>query len=376
MTGRGRYKMGTIARMTGLSPALLRAWERRYDLLEPDRTGGGHRLYTDEDLEILRHVKKQVDAGRAIGEVAAPGREVILETIRREDQGRAGGRVGRRAGDRPGQRIRPPLEAETDLEGVLEGIVAAAVDLDRDRLEEGLDRAFAMVSPPYVVSHVLEPAARRIGDLWMEGRCSVAGEHMASSAFVLRLQKLLEASNRSLGEEAPGVITASFPDELHEIGALVVAYELTLHGIRVIHLGPALPFGDLEAALDRLRPLGVYLSVTRRSLYEAHRARFLAGPRAETDRCSATGQSTERPARTSGGGLRVHHRGAGDRRRRFGDPGAGSPAVARGTAGQGAGGGAGPFPVLIIPPASPPPAAARPDPASPGRRSSPPDSRS
>ena len=74
MSSRGKYKMGTIARLTGLNAALLRAWERRYDLLEPERTGGGHRLYTDEDLQVLRQVKELIDEGASLPRRGARGR--------------------------------------------------------------------------------------------------------------------------------------------------------------------------------------------------------------------------------------------------------------------------------------------------------------
>ena len=72
------YKMGTIAELSGFSPELLRAWERRHALLEPERTEGGHRLYTDDDLRVLRRVKSLLDQGRSIGEVAQRGRAALL----------------------------------------------------------------------------------------------------------------------------------------------------------------------------------------------------------------------------------------------------------------------------------------------------------
>ena len=263
MSGQGKYKMGTIARMTGLSPALLRAWERRHGLLDPERTGGGHRLYTEDDLAVLRQVKRLVDEGRSIGEVAVLGRQELLA--------RSGASL------RPDRSDGAPTTAggPAELVRLLEAIVEAAVDIDQARLERSLDAAFALVSPEFVVSQVLEPAARRIGELWVEGRCSVAGEHMASSAFILRLQKLLENTNRILGDASPQVVTACFPDELHEVGALVVAYYLTLNSLRVVHLGAALPFEDLERAIDVLHPYGIYLSVTREAVFQAHRPRLL-----------------------------------------------------------------------------------------------------
>ena len=70
--------MGTLARMTGLPPVLLRAWERRYGLLAPERTDGGHRMYTEDDVRVLRRVRELLDQDRSIGEVAALGRRALL----------------------------------------------------------------------------------------------------------------------------------------------------------------------------------------------------------------------------------------------------------------------------------------------------------
>jgi PAS domain S-box-containing protein len=73
MTG-GFYKIGTLARLTGLSPVVIRNWERRYLLLAPHRTQGGHRLYTEADRATLQRVRKLLDAGRSIGEIVTLAR--------------------------------------------------------------------------------------------------------------------------------------------------------------------------------------------------------------------------------------------------------------------------------------------------------------
>ena len=76
----GPYKIGTLSRLTGFSPLLLRAWERRFALLAPERGEGGQRLYTDDDLAVLRHVRALMDDGRSIGEIARSGRDALLAT--------------------------------------------------------------------------------------------------------------------------------------------------------------------------------------------------------------------------------------------------------------------------------------------------------
>ena len=73
-----QFKMKKIAEITGFSPTLLRAWERRYNFLEPDRLPGGHRIYTEQDLQVLQRVKELLDAGHSVGEAAAQGRDSLL----------------------------------------------------------------------------------------------------------------------------------------------------------------------------------------------------------------------------------------------------------------------------------------------------------
>ncbi|MCB1021279.1 MAG: MerR family transcriptional regulator [Acidobacteria bacterium] len=262
MPGSGPYKMRTISRMTELSPALLRAWERRHGLLQPLRGSGGHRMYTDEDLQILLRVRELIRQGRSIGEIAVVGREALL----RQSDGRAPERPG---GSPPKpEKLGPRTLGE--LRAHSEEIVAAALELDQRRIDRALDEAFALVSPEAVIFEVIEPATRAIGDLWAAGKCSVASEHVATGAFVHRLLKLVESASPARAERRP-VIVSCFPDEYHQLGALIVAYRLSRHGLRVSYMGAALPFDDLESACDLLHPSAVLLSATRPALFQIHR---------------------------------------------------------------------------------------------------------
>ncbi|MBX3470311.1 MAG: MerR family transcriptional regulator [Planctomycetes bacterium] len=249
MAARPLHKMGTLARLTGLSPILLRAWERRYDLLRPERTAGGHRLYTDDDLRLLRRVQELLGQGRSIGEVAALGREALLSAS-------------------PPARTRAPEDAAGAV-GWREDLVQAAVEIDARGAERALDEAFAVLSPDRALVDIVEPALREVGALWAVGRCSVAGEHLVSNAVTGRLLRLLEAAS-ALQTTGPLAICACFPDEQHALGALTVAYWLARRGHRVTWLGAALPFEDLDRACERIGPEAAYLSVSRPALLEAH----------------------------------------------------------------------------------------------------------
>lgn len=254
MAGR-LYKMGTLASLTGLSPILLRAWERRHDLLLPERTAGGHRLYTEDDLRVLRRVQELLGQGRSIGEVAALGRTALIA---------AGGSTAA-----------PRTPASDGAPGLRDDLVQAATDIDAGRAERALDDTFAALSPERALIDVVEPAMAEVGERWAQGRCSVAGEHLVSGLTAARVQRLFDAAS-ALSPTGPPAICACFPDEQHVIGALAVAYWHARRGQRVTWLGAALPFEDLERACERLGPALVCLSVTRSALLEAHAPGLIA----------------------------------------------------------------------------------------------------
>lgn len=266
----GPYKMSSVARLTGFSPMLLRAWEKRYDLLRPIRSPKGHRLYTDQDLQVLRRVRALLDEGRSIGEVAGLGIEALLAE-----------HLPVPARQQPSARLLEPAEdhgpdsgRSAMLDALVERLVQGAVQMDETALETALDQAFARYSVAVAVESVIRPATIRIGDLWHEGVCTVSGEHLASQAFTRRLHRLLDIS-RNRDASLPYVITACFPDEWHEFGALLVAFYISQAGARVLHLGASVPFDDLERALAKLDPQAVYLSVMRDGLFRQHRASLI-----------------------------------------------------------------------------------------------------
>jgi DNA-binding transcriptional MerR regulator/methylmalonyl-CoA mutase cobalamin-binding subunit len=277
----GAYKMASVVRMTGFTPALLRAWEKRYDVLHPARALGGHRLYTEDDLKILFRIKSLIAQGRSIGEIALFGRENLLEALpARGMSGKESQWTGKLAEPRliNGKAESLPWGESTAINGQFEkcanDIVQAAVAIDSAALEIALNQAFSLVPPEVAIREVLEPSATKIGELWAKGTCSVAGEHLASGIFVHRLQKLIESS-RPQDRPAQTAICACFPDEQHQVGTLVLAYYLCLHGISVSYLGASLPFEELEHACRLIAPRAVYLSVTRPVLYLTHRPRLI-----------------------------------------------------------------------------------------------------
>ncbi|MEB3238436.1 MAG: MerR family transcriptional regulator [Candidatus Sericytochromatia bacterium] len=303
----GPYKMSSVARLTGFSPMLLRAWEKRYDLLRPIRSPKGHRLYTDQDLQVLRRVKAMIDEGRSIGEIAGLGIEALLaEPLPLPPRQQPSAKLLEPADDRGTDSGRSAM-----LEALIERLVQGAVQMDEMALETALDQAFARYSVAVAVENVIRPATIRIGDLWHEGVCSISGEHLASQAFTRRLHRLLDIS-RNRDVSLPYIITACFPDEWHEFGALLVAFYISQAGARVLHLGASVPFDDLERALEKLDPQAVYLSVTRDSLFRGNREALASLATRWGDRVAfhVGGQGVGSDEGLAASGVRVWHPGS------------------------------------------------------------------
>lgn len=258
------YKIGTLAKKTGYSPNLLRVWEKRYGFLKPLRGAGGQRLYPEDDLKLLQVISDELEKGRSIGELAQLGRARLLQ---------AAGVPAAIAAVLQSL----PATGEQEYGAFVHPIVEAAAAMDLRALIRGLDAAFSRLSPDVVVHKVIAAAMERIGDEWMKGRVTVAGEHMVSSLIEYRLRNLLEASGPRVGAspaQSP-VICACFPGEEHRIGLLSVAYCLARQGLPVLYLGASLPFAALEVSINQLGAGSVWLSVTSPEIFQSNRRQFL-----------------------------------------------------------------------------------------------------
>ncbi len=242
----GKYKMRTFAQLTGLSPTVLRAWERRHGLLEPARPGGGHRLYTDEDLQVIHAVNGMLKDGRSIGEIAALGREQLLDQL---DPTRS---IPREAATSPIARLQ-------------EQIIQAAQDFDATLLSEVLDLTFAKYSMDVALDEVIQPATYRVGKLWEQGVLTVASEHMLSSALAARLEQLRQAVSLP-NRQSQKILCCCLPGEQHEMGLLVLSLHLASAGYRVIYLGRNLPLYELKSTAEKLDIKAVCLSAKRREV--------------------------------------------------------------------------------------------------------------
>jgi MerR family transcriptional regulator, light-induced transcriptional regulator len=235
-----RYPLRAVMRRTGLSADVLRAWERRYGAVHPQRSEGGQRLYSDEDVERLVLLQRATEAGHSISEIARLGRgalEALLE-----------------GGVRPGG-----VRALSSVDVAVRDAVTATEQLDPVALEAALKRGVLTAGTDLFVDEAVPRFLRDVGERWHRGSFTTAHEHLASDTVRRVLGWIAEAYDAP--RDAPLVIVATPSTEMHELGAMLVAAAAASEGWRVVYLGPNLPATDIVAAASQVGANAVALSV-------------------------------------------------------------------------------------------------------------------
>jgi methanogenic corrinoid protein MtbC1 len=236
------YPLRTVAAMTGLTPDLIRAWEKRYAVVAPVRGARGARLYTTGDIAHLRLLARVVGAGRAIGDVATL-RPAELEQL-----------VAQSAPDGQGLGSREtPPPREPFVTRILERLEC----FDHAAVTRLLGDAVVGLGAHTFVHEVAVPLVQRVGARWASGDLPIAAEHMLTATLRNLLGGLLQRRPQAGGP----VLLAAPAGERHEIGLLLVALLALDAGINVAYLGVDLPAGEIVMAAQHAQARVVGLSV-------------------------------------------------------------------------------------------------------------------
>jgi MerR family transcriptional regulator, light-induced transcriptional regulator len=247
-----QFPIRWVVRRTGLNPSVLRAWERRYGVVEPGRSEGGQRLYSEEDIRRLTLVKEAVEAGHSIGQVA----RLSSPELRRLLQGDTG-RSGRDASaGTAGEEGGAPRWGDPGR--VLHECLKRVRDMEPRQLEEELNRAAVGLNPEALVDQVLVPLLNRIGLLWEAGEMGPAAEHLATGV----LRRFLDFLIRTLADGRSGrlMLVGTPAGHRHEYGALLAAVVVAGEGWEVVVMGADLPAHELAQAATRKGASAVALS--------------------------------------------------------------------------------------------------------------------
>ena len=213
-------RIGEFARRVGVSPEVLRAWERRYGLLRPVRSAGGFRLYTTEDAERVARMRRGLGEGLSAAEAARAA-------------------------------LQSPRPSDGLLEDAALRLLAAIHGYDESAVHAILDQSFAAFGLEAVLRELILPTLTRVGLEWQQGTLTISQEHFASNLIRARLLSLARMWGRGSG---PLALLACAPGEQHDITLLSFGLLLRSYGWRILFLGADTPIATLTQTAKTTRP--------------------------------------------------------------------------------------------------------------------------
>jgi DNA-binding transcriptional MerR regulator/methylmalonyl-CoA mutase cobalamin-binding subunit len=215
------YSIKAVAQATGLTVETLRAWERRYGIVVPARDSGGRRVYRAEDVLRLRRLREATERGHPIGRLAGLSDDALAGVLDESSD----------------RRTRAASNA------FVARILEAAQRFRTAECEQALTLAIAMLAPQQLVSEVLQPLLREVGERWHRGELAISQERLVSTVVRRHVGLMLDAYDR--GARRAAILFATLPGERHELGLLMSAMVCASRGFKVHYLGPDLPAGEI-----------------------------------------------------------------------------------------------------------------------------------
>jgi len=248
MEHESRHPIQIVATRTGLTPHVIRIWERRYGAVSPERTPTNRRLYSDDDIDRLRLLCRATQLGRSIGQVAGLSTSVLQEMVSDDERNEAAANsaidVGAAPETKPGDRVA--------------ACIRAIEAMDDRVLEAALAQAELALPQAQCVECVIAPLIQEIGDRWRAGTLRIGHEHLASGVIRTFLSAMRQGLRASAN--APCLIAATLSGQHHELGIQMVSTLAAIDGWRVTYLGPNLPSEEIAAAVEMVGARVVALS--------------------------------------------------------------------------------------------------------------------
>ncbi|MEQ9618932.1 MAG: MerR family transcriptional regulator [Deltaproteobacteria bacterium] len=235
-----KYSMKVASKRTGLTPHAIRAWERRYNVVKPERDSNNRRHYTEGDIERLTLLREATEAGFPISQVVSYTDDELREIVGEMN-------VIDMPLRKPPEMVKGrDISVVKDNEVYIESFMSALNQMDRKTLENLLISCETEMGRNALLERVILPLMERIGELWRKGEIRVSHEHLASHVVRTFLGNLLSSQKAFPG--APNVLVTTPSDQWHDIGALAAAVTAASEGWNVTYLGPNLPSEEIAGA--------------------------------------------------------------------------------------------------------------------------------
>lgn len=224
------YSIKDLERLTGIKAHTIRMWEKRYSIVDPERTQSNIRWYTDSDLKKLLNVSILNRNGIKISHLA------------------------RLTPDQLNQKIMEVVRPGSDYLSQIESLVVSMIELNEERFEKVLNNAIIKLGFEESLFHVIYPFFEKIGLLWQTGTINPAQEHFISNLIRMKLFVAIDSLPAVLEADARRIILFLPEWELHEIGLLAYYYLAKKHRLKVYYLGQNVPLEDLFSVAQVVKP--------------------------------------------------------------------------------------------------------------------------
>jgi methanogenic corrinoid protein MtbC1 len=246
------YNLKAVVNETALKPSTIRAWERRYGLPQPRRTEGGHRQYSQRDIDTLNWLVARQQEGMSISHAAQLWRSLNDQDVRWP---------GKPLSPKTNKPVKTAVAQEMsskEISRLRDEWVASCMAFDRVAAEQALMSAFALFPPEVVAVHLLQAGLSKIGEMWYAGEVSIQQEHFASAMSVQRLDMLIAATPPPTRPER--LVIASVEDDFHVFSPLLFTFLFRRRGFDVLYLGADMPTVSLQETVEQLKPAMLILS--------------------------------------------------------------------------------------------------------------------
>jgi len=245
-----QFSISAVSQRTGLSPHVIRVWERRYGAVRPGRKANGRRIYCEEDINRLSLLSRLVNLGQPIGQVAGLGRDDLYRQIDAMTMSR--------------KEASEPVPGHLVLrDTLLKSVLDNARSYDIESCCNALAGAVIGISVDELITDVCSPLMRIVGEEWQAGRLNEAQEHIIASAFMsFFLPRVTSSLTR---KNAPAVVFSTFQGDRHQMGLLFVATMAAARNLRCFYLGADLPEGAIADAVQRVDAKVVCISIVNKA---------------------------------------------------------------------------------------------------------------
>jgi DNA-binding transcriptional MerR regulator len=253
MTAENLSPIGFVARLTGLTTHVLRAWENRYGVVKPTRSSSGRRLYSQSDIDRLSLIKLATDAGHSISRLAKLGQadlQLLADKLR----------FSPKTTERYPSRVEPRALSPVDH---LENCMQALYRLDGVGLQRALENSRIDLPRIELLTEVVSPLLSRVGDLWASGSIKIIHEHKVSFVVQGFLWEMLRTAPRN--DFMPGLVVTTPLGQWCHLGAMMAAVVAADCGWRAHYFGPSLPAEEIVAAVRTKAAAALALSITFRA---------------------------------------------------------------------------------------------------------------